>query len=379
MLADSVQAPSDDEARRLFELARQKSEHGRQMLYAAIADMFERRSGELDDLECTLMCDILERLSRDVEMSVRAKLAQRLAHRADVPPQLIRLLANDDVQVSYEVLAASPVLRDADLIEIIRHRTMQHHLAVAIRKDLSEDVSTALVETGSEDVIVALLNNQDARISSAVLEYLAEESRRVDAYQKPLVRRPELPESVAQKMYAWVSASVRKYIVENFDVNIHDLDDALSDVVDEEISQPLADDSDAVVKLVDNLFDSGQLSIAIAFKALQQGQISLFEYAFAKLSGLRPVLAQRIIYEPGGEAFAIACRALGLERSAFLQIYRMTRKARVAKVAISKREMVKLSQLFEGMTRENAFLVLRRWQRNPVFLDSLRQTGQDDC
>lgn len=377
MLAKQVHPPSDEEARRLFELARTKTQDGRQSLYGAIADMFERRGDQLDERERELMADILARLSLDVEMSVRAALANRLSTKPGAPADLIRMLANDEIHVAYKILSSSTVLRDSDLVEVVRHRTMQHQLAVAIRRDLSEEVSAALVESGNEDVIVTLLNNQDARISSTVLEYLAEESKRIDAYQKPLVRRPDLPSQLAEKMYAWVSAAVRKYIVENFDVDVHDLDDDLSHSLEEAIVNKPEEEEAAAVRLVEKLHDAGELTSDFVLKSLRQGQISLFELSFAKLTGLRPVLMRRIIYEPGGEALGIACRAIGIDRATFLLIYRLSRRAQVETVTLSKNEVVNLSRFYDQTSREAAFLVLRRWQRDQNFLNALRVTGQE--
>ncbi len=374
MLAKVIHPPvADAEVRGLFKLAQEKSKAGRESLYVAIGDLFERRAEELQPAEREMMLEILQRLSHDVEMSVRANLSNRLSEDSDAPYDLIRMLANDEVQVAYKLLTSSPVLRDADLIEVLRHRTMQHQLAVAIRKNISEEVSAALVETGSEDVIITLLNNQDARISTDILEYLAEESKRIDSFQKPLVRRPDLPNELAERMYYWVSAAVRNYIVENYDVDIDDLDDQMSAAVSDVLETNAEQSGVAAERLVDRLFDAGSLSAEFALKSLNQGQVSIFEFAFAKLVGIRPVLARRIIYEPGGEALGIACQAIGLERSIYLQFYQLTRKARDSDNRLSKDEVVRLTQFYGSITRESAFLVLRKWQRDKRYLNAVRE------
>ena len=144
--------------------------------------------------------------------------------------------------MAYKFLASSPILHDSDLIEVVCHRTMQHQLAVAIRKDVSEEVSAALVEAGTEDVIDTLLYNQDARISADVLDHLAEESKFVDSYQKPLVRRPDLLTELAERMCYWISVAVRNYIVENFDVDIDDLDDQMSATISDVLETKKSDD-----------------------------------------------------------------------------------------------------------------------------------------
>ncbi len=375
MLAKAIHPPvRDSEVRELFKLAQEKSKEGRVSLYKVIGDLFERRADELQNVEQAMMIEILERLSLDVEMSVRSGLANRLSENGDAPYDLIHMLANDEVQVAYKILASSPILHDSDLIEVVRHRTMQHQLAVAIRKDVSEEVSAALVEAGTEDVIVTLLNNQDARISADVLDHLAEESKRVDSYQKPLVRRPDLPTELAERMYYWVSAAVRNYIVDNFDIDIDDLDDQMSATISDVLETKKSNDDSGIAaeRLVDRLFDGGGLSADFALKSLHQGQVSIFEFSFAKMVGIRPVLARRIVYEPGGEALGIACRAIGLERTVYLQIYQLTRKARSSENRLGKDEVVRLTKFYESITREAAFLVLRKWQRDKRYLDADR-------
>jgi uncharacterized protein (DUF2336 family) len=352
----------DGEVRRLISLAQSRNDGSRQHLYGAVADLFERRGEDLGDGERQIMIDILERLSREVEMAVRKRLADRLAMSGSAPVELVRLLANDDIDVARPVLENSPVLRDSDLIDVIRQRTKQHQLAVAIRHDVSEDVSAALVDTGNEDVIVTLLNNHDARISSSVLAYLAEEAKRVDAFQKPLVHRPDLPDAVAERMYVWVSAEVKQFILQKFDIDASALDQeiagAVADaMVDNEDSQKAAEN------LVDQLFDVGELSVDFILRALQQGQVGLFERGFAKYTGLDYRGIDKVIYGDSGQALATACQAVGFSRSQFLRTYQLTRKANQRGTRLSKDDTVRLCRLFDGISREAASLTLRRWQR----------------
>ena len=364
----------DAEVRRLFELAREKSRAGRAGLFAAIAELFERRGEDLHENERRMMGEILRRLSRDVERQLRAKLASRLAARPEAPRELLLMLANDDIEVAYPILVESAALRDIDLIEVVRHRTLQHQLAVAIRKDLSESVSEALVETGHEDVIVALLSNADARISANVMQHLTEESKRVDRFQIPLVRRPDLPKELARRMCMWVSAAMRMHIVEHYAIDPHDLDDEI-DGVAREVAQEAeaeADGPSPASSLVEKLHDAGELTPSFVLKALSQGQVTLFELSFAKLTGLRPVLLRRIVYEPGGEGLAVLCRAIGVDTQVFLSMYRLTRKARAIVGQPTGAELKELGGLYIDMTPEAAKLLLRKWLRDKDYLDALR-------
>ncbi|MDE0943576.1 MAG: DUF2336 domain-containing protein, partial [Alphaproteobacteria bacterium] len=171
---------------------------------------------------------------------------------------------------------------------------------------------------------------------------------------------------LAERMYYWVSAAVRNYIVENYDMDIDDLDDQMSATVTDVMKDSKEDSGVAAERLVDRLHDGGGLSADFALKSLRQGQVSIFEFSFSRMVGIRPVLARRIIYEQGGEALGIACRAIGLERSIYLQIYQLTRKARGSDNRLTKDEVVRLTQFYESITRESAFLVLRKWQRDSI-------------
>ncbi|MBV39673.1 MAG: hypothetical protein CMM23_13620 [Rhodospirillaceae bacterium] len=156
-----------------------------------------------------------------------------------------------------------------------------------------------------------MLNNQDAGISSDVLEYLAEESKRIDSYQKPLVRRPNLPSELVEHMCYWVSVAVRNYIVENFDVDIDSLDDQMSATVSKVVEGKDDESAVAAERLVDRRYDGGSVSAELALKSLHQCQVLIFKLSFAKMLGIRPVLARRIVYDPGGEALGGARSATG--------------------------------------------------------------------
>ncbi len=74
---------------------------------------------------------------RDADMALRRRVAEALATRADAPLELVLRLVHDDAAIARPLLRESPVLRDADLIEVAQHRTFRHRLAIAMRRDIS--------------------------------------------------------------------------------------------------------------------------------------------------------------------------------------------------------------------------------------------------
>ena len=137
---------NSEQLKSLIRLAHDKTEDNRRVLLENISHLFLSSEGRLSEREIALMSDILTKLVHDVEMSVRRELSERLADIDAAPLDLIVMLANDDIEVASPVLMHSGMLRDKDLIEIIKHRTQEHMLVVAGRDAVSEDVSDALVD-----------------------------------------------------------------------------------------------------------------------------------------------------------------------------------------------------------------------------------------
>src|ERR1700757_4600424 len=86
-------------------LARDKSAVGRQTLVAAIGDLFTNTSAVLSDRERILMSEILRHLVQNVETAARKMLAERLVSLPNVPHDLLLMLANDEAEVAYPLLA----------------------------------------------------------------------------------------------------------------------------------------------------------------------------------------------------------------------------------------------------------------------------------
>jgi uncharacterized protein (DUF2336 family) len=67
-------------------------------IYLAVATLFEHQKGAFSKQERTLAADILKRVSKDVEMSIRIGVAERLAGDETAPHELIELLADDNIR-----------------------------------------------------------------------------------------------------------------------------------------------------------------------------------------------------------------------------------------------------------------------------------------
>ena len=177
------------------------------------------------------------------------------------------------------MLFNSGVLQDTSLTEIIQHRTLEHQMAIAVRHTVSEVVSDALVEAGDTDVIATLLGNQNASIPESTMVFLVEESQRVDTFQEPILRRDDLEPNLAKRMFMRVSAALRKYVLENFDIDKATVDEILK-ISAVEITTSGGEAKvygvNPVNQLAENLHVEGEATPEFMIAALKDGQVHLF-------------------------------------------------------------------------------------------------------
>ena len=299
---------------------------------------------------------------KNVEMTVRIKLAERLVDSENAPPELIQLLANDDIEVAHPILTSSNILNNDDLVSVIKHRTLQHQLAVAMRKNLPEVVSEALVDTGNENVIVTLLTNGDAQISEQVLSFLAEESKRIDRFQGPLLQREDLPTHLAVKMYGWVSEALRHHIVKNFNVVDTEIDGVIKEVVSEIQAEIIstARDSSPVDELVGRLHAENRLTPSFLVMTLRQGEINLFEMAFAKCVNLRLDMMRDLLYHRGAEGTAIVCRSADMDLETFHTLFQLIGEAQNLKQTLGEVEEKVINDIFRHTSSDSAQILMRQ-------------------
>lgn len=352
----------------LLSLARDKSVAGRTSLVGAVSDLYFDHPGEHGEREIALMTKILRQLIHDVEMSVRRSLAVRLAERGNAPRELVLTLANDQIEVAHPILTNSSVLGDEELIEIVRQRSAEHLLAVAMRRTIDEPVSQALAESGNVGVIKTLLENRNAEISRKTMAYLVEQSERIDALHNPLLRREDLGADLAGRMYAWVSDALREHIVQNFEVDREALEESLRLAVEEASGEPRETPGKAASELAEHLRDGGAITPKFLIQVLRAGEIALFESLFAKYTRLDETLVKRILYEPGGHALAIACKAVAVEKSDFASLFLLSRQGRPGDKTVEPRELTGVMAYFDSIMQAGGNIVLQRWRRDPGYV-----------
>jgi len=320
-------------------------------IYLAVATLFEHQRGAFAEHERNLAADILKRLAKDVEMDIRIRLAERLADDSEAPHELIILLADDAIEVARPVLARSPVLSDADLVQIVQKGTDDHQVVIAGRPAIGETVSAALARSACEAAVIALLRNKTAKFNGDTFRQLGERARTTAALQEPLISRQDLPPQLVQNLYVWVSGALKTALTARYPEAAQALTSAIAET---------ASAGEAPVtgvnarKLVEKLHASGQLRASFLIRVLNQGQMELFDYAFAALVSMDIETMRAALYGNSPVTVALACRAAGIDRSVFQTVFNLSRHHRRVTAKISEMDQGQIATIFSQVKKSEA-------------------------
>jgi len=369
------------DTRHLLDLARQRSQESRESLASFMVDLLDGRPGALSDSERSLLSDILRTIIFTVERSIRDRLVSVLADIKGCPHDLIWFLANEPIEIAYPILLRSKVLRDEDLIELIKHKAIEHRLTIAKRAHLSATVADTIAHTGESEVVVELLRNETAAIAEATLAYLVERARTERTFHEPLVKRPELTAELAQKLYHWVSAALRQYILSNWAVPAATIDESLDAVLED---ATILKDEDGVEVRADALAqamvgDRDRLR-RLVISSMAVGDIRLVVSLISASLGLRKVLVRRVLVERTSESLAIVCRALGMTCREFLDFSAAAARLKAHATGRVDEDPATLADFFDRVSEETALSVISHWSRQPGFLGAVRdlETWRND-
>lgn len=290
---------------------------------ASTAEKVAQQFGEgvLTEAEGKLAEEIFNIMVKDAEERVRVALAKNLQSAPNLPHDLASTLASDTSDnVALPIIRYSEVLTDEDLVEIVRNQTGTRQVAVAERPAVSEVVSEAIVEHGSEDAVVSLVSNEGAAISDASLEKVVEKHGEIERVQKPLVHRDRLPVSVAEKLVSKISDELKTYLVAN-----HDLPEQLAaDLILQTRERATiglvsegASEEDLFV-LVKQMRDTGRLTPSIILRALCVGDMPFFEVSVSLLADVPIANARILIHDEGDLGLRSLYDKAGLPRALYV-------------------------------------------------------------
>jgi len=315
---------------KLLSLARSREPADRERLLSGIVEMCDagQAQGRPTAPEVQILLDsIFMTLVVEAERDIRARLAESLADATWAPPALINILALDEIEIARPIIARSPILQDQELIRLLVQATLEHQIEIARRPQLSPAVVEAILAKDESAVLTALASNPSAQISPDGLRRLVEKARDVVALRSPLARHPNLSSDLAEQLYLWVGRALRDALTARFQLDPDKMAKAVETSLRAAHAGALQADKPSVEQaevreemeaaLVEKLDAAGQLRPGYLLRVLRERRLPLFLFALARLGGFDIRQVRRAVDSNRPELLALACSAVGIDRSVF--------------------------------------------------------------
>ncbi len=274
----------------------------------------EYNSATLNPRERHMAEEIFRVMVRDPDTLVREALAGELQDCPHVANDIVRALADDVDPVALPVLRASTVLSDEDLIAVVRKSGRAKRKAVTARPSVSALVADALVEGEDEEVTAALMANAGADISEHALQRALDAFGENEAVSRAMALRPRLPVGVAERLVGLVSGKLRMHLLARHEVSGATASDAILHTRERAALGLFAGGGDRseAEALVAELHANRRLTPSIVLRALCMGDLAFFESALARLAGIPPANAGRLIHDDGGLGLRALAKKAGI-------------------------------------------------------------------
>jgi uncharacterized protein (DUF2336 family) len=254
----------------------------------------------------------LTALLDDKSTLVRRALAEALASADDAPRHIVLALAQDLPEVAAIMVARSPVLNDADLVDCAAIGDDYVQIELARRAPLGIGAAAALAEVGCRDAALALLENQDAHVTAIALRRIAERFGADGAIREALLERAWLPASLRCDLVA-ATAQALSPLAAAFGLGAHRIERLMRDACEEGAILVAGDAvGDDLTRLILHLRDSGGLTVSLLIRGLVAGDSAFFEAAVSELSGFPAARVSAFVRAPHGSGFAALYRRTGL-------------------------------------------------------------------
>jgi uncharacterized protein (DUF2336 family) len=281
---------------------------------------------------CELTLETLQKLADDQVPRVRAILAEEIAGLESAPKDVILKLAHDaEEAVSVPVLEYSPLLSDADLLEVIATARAHSALAaVARRRGVSESVSDAIVASLDIPAVAALLANPNARIREDTIEKIIDHAATIEAWHGPLAMRTDLSLRALRRIAGFVGAALVERLGER-----HGLDDETQAHINRCLRQRLEHDDEKLHSAADTVradvmkvYEAGALTEDYVERATLAGQRELVFESIAILAPAHRTTVDKIFASRSAKAITALCWKAGLSMRVAFRIQSAIAKLR---------------------------------------------------
>ena len=355
------------DAKALLNLAQDNTQQGRNKLTQRICDFFKHKLSEEEE---RVAADILLNLIKRTELDFKQILAERLAAEDHVPRVVILSLADERISVAAHVLMYSSLLHDADLLFVLKNKAEEYWEKIALRKHLSPMVMTGLIETDHDQTIETLIRNQDIKMPEAIFKRLGAYVMSKENLQQPLLLRPEVDDRIATMLYVCVSLEVRRFIHDNYDIDVREVERIMQDTLSELLMQASGEVAitPQVMKFAEYAYERGEISADTLIKSLRRSQFSYFLAMFTLWAEMPEDSILAMIQRKNGFGLVAFCKAKGVQKSEFASLFLLSRGMRSGEKVVNHTELAKALTEFDRIKVGEATKLINLWRNSPSMI-----------
>src|SRR5712691_4446689 len=132
----------------------------------------------------------------DASPLVRQAMAEVFARSAEAPAAIVQALSLDQPSIALPILEHSPLLIDADLVDIVATGNCEMQCAIAKRVNLPASVCAAIAEVGTAAAALELIANASARLQPISYSRIVERHGHLPTIREKMLMMEDLPSAI---------------------------------------------------------------------------------------------------------------------------------------------------------------------------------------
>src|SRR5437868_11215870 len=142
---------------------------------------------------------------------VRQAMAEVFARSAEAPASIVQALSLDQPSIALPVLEYSPLLIDADLVDIVATGNGEMQCAIARRVNLPAAVCAAIAEVGTPAAALGLIENPYAELAPLSWDRIVERHGHLAAIRESMLVLEDLPAATRLALAAKLSDTLAQF------------------------------------------------------------------------------------------------------------------------------------------------------------------------
>ncbi|HXH46696.1 MAG TPA: DUF2336 domain-containing protein [Bradyrhizobium sp.] len=249
---------------------------------------------------------------------VRQAMAEAFARSSEAPATIVRALSADQPTVAMPILEHSPLLIDADLVDIVATGDEAVQCAIARRIALPVSVCAAIAEVGCAAATLELIENPHAELAPFSWDRIAERHGHLAAIREAMLVLEDLPAATRAALVAKLSQTLAQFVVARNWLSADRADRITIEARDRSTMNIAARSrGEDMQGLVRHLRVTGQLTAGLILRALLSGNLDLFDAALAELADLPLPRVSALLHDRGGHSVQALLRRAGLPETTF--------------------------------------------------------------